>query len=177
MQRPSSYKASNRFRTLWFVVSVSTLLTLSMAQRDTADARYKKLGHRMICTCDSEPATGMGQRGCKQILLECSHVDCEPSKNMRRELREALQRGDSDDAILHSFVQKYGADVVEESSTVANRLIWILALTVLTSIAIAFVRKRRSRPAVLATLPELHAGDADVFRDRVRREVENDDWH
>jgi cytochrome c-type biogenesis protein CcmH/NrfF len=27
---------------------------------------------------------------------------------MRRELRAALQKGDKDDVILHSFVQKYG---------------------------------------------------------------------
>jgi cytochrome c-type biogenesis CcmH protein len=176
MQRPSSYKASNQFRTLWSVVSISTILTLGMAQGDSADARYKKLGHRMICTCDSEPATGMGQRGCKQILLECSHVDCKPSKNMRRELSEALQRGDSDDAILSSFVQKYGTDVVEGSSRLGSRLICSLAAAALISVAIAFVWKRRSRPAP-GSMPLSDSPDANVFRDRVLRDTENDDWY
>src|ERR1700747_741118 len=107
MEQTSSYKPSNPFRTLWSVVSISTLLGLSMAQGDTAEARYKDLGHRLICTCDREPASGMGQRGCKQVLLECSHVDCEPSKQMRSELSDALRTGDSDAVILHSFVKNY----------------------------------------------------------------------
>src|ERR1700745_2809413 len=117
-----------------------------MAQGDTTDARYKDLGHRLICMCDSEPAAGMGQRGCKQVLLECSHVDCEPSKHMRSELSNALRTGGNDNVILQSFVKNYGAGVLERSSTVANKLIWILALAALTSITIAFVRKRKPRP-------------------------------
>jgi hypothetical protein len=176
MQRPSSYKTSNHFRTLWFVVSISTLLTLSMAQGDTTDARYKDLGHRLICTCDSEPAAGMGQRaGCKQVLLECSHVDCEPSKHIRSELSDALRKGDSDDVILHSFVKNYGADVLEQSSPVANKLIWALALAALTSITIALVRKRKPRPAS-SSMPLSDLEDVDFLRDRVLRETERDDW-
>lgn len=176
MHQPSSRKTSSRFRILWCVVCTSTLLMLSMAQSDTTDARYKDLGHRMICTCDSEPATGMGQRGCKQVLLECGHVACEPSTRMRRELRDALQKGDSDDVILQSFVQKYGADVVETSNTAANKLIWTLALAALTFIAIAFMRKRKPRPAD-GTMPSTDLHDADAFRDRVLRETEKDDWY
>lgn len=177
MQWPSSRSAPRRFRTFfWFAVSVSTLLILSIAQGDTTDARYKSLGHRLICKCDSEPATGMGERGCKQILLECTHTDCEPSKNMRRELTEALQMGESDDAILHSFVKNYGADVLEQSGIVANKLILILALVALTSITITFifVRKQKPRPASSAmSVSELE--DADFFRDRVQRVTERDD--
>lgn len=146
-----------------------------MAQGDTTEARYKDLGHRLICMCDREPASGVGQRGCKQVLLECSHVDCEPSKRMRTELSNALRKGDSDDAILHAFVQNYGADVLEQSSTVANELIWTLALVALTSITIVFVRKRKTRPASSA-MPVSEFEDADSLRDRVRRETERDDW-
>lgn len=175
MQRPSSSKTTNYFRTLWSAVSVSTLLALSMAQGDLTDARYKDLGHRLICTCDSEPASGMGQRGCKQVLLECTHVGCESSKQMRGELSDALRKGDSDDVILQSFVNRYGADVLEGSSTVANKLIWTLALAALASITVAFVRKRRPRSASSA-MPLSGLEDADSLRDRVRRETERDDW-
>jgi hypothetical protein len=168
-------KTSRSARTLWSLIAISTLLTLSVAQGDTADARYKNLGHRIICRCNSEPAAGgAGLKGCKQVLLECSHVDCKPSKSMRRELSDALQRGESDDVILHSFAQKYGADVLEQSSVAANKLIWTVALAALTAITIAFVRRRRVRPANASTpLTELH--NAESFRDRVLHETENDD--
>lgn len=164
-----------RYPRIWSVVSISTLLTLSLAQGDTADVRYKNLGHRMICTCDSEPATGMGERGCKQVLLECSHADCEPSKHMRSELSDALRKGDSDDVILQSFAREYGADVLEKNSTVAKKLIWTLVLATLTFIIIAIVRKRKPHPAV-SSVPLGELEDADFFRDRVRRETERDDW-
>ena len=58
------------------------------------DARFKDLGHRMMCTC-----------GCGQILLECNHVGCQSSDKMRTELIAALDRGDNDDLILQGFVQ------------------------------------------------------------------------
>src|SRR5215469_11996373 len=175
MQQRSAYNASNHFRTLWSVVSISTLLTLSMAQGDANNARYENLGHRLICTCDSEPATGMGQRGCKQVLLECSHTNCEPSKHMRSELSDSLRKGDSDDVILHSFVKEYGADVLEQSSPVANKLVWTLVLAALTFITIAFVRKRKPRPAS-SSIPLNDPEEADSLRDRVPRETEREDW-
>jgi hypothetical protein len=78
--------------------------------------------------------------------------------------------------ILHSFVQNYGAEVLEQSSTTSNKLMWVVALAVLTSAVIAFARKWKSHPAIVATPPELPDVEVDVFRERVRRETENDDW-
>ena len=147
-----------------------------MAQGDTTDARYKDLGHRLICMCDSEPATGMGQRGCKQVLLECSHTDCEPLKHMRTELSDSLRKGEGDDVILHSFVKEYGADVLEQSSPAANKLVWTLALAALSFITIAFVRRRKPRPASSSIPPLSELEEADSLRDRVRRETEREDW-
>jgi cytochrome c-type biogenesis protein CcmH/NrfF len=95
---------------------------------------------------------------------------------MRHELRAELQSGESDAAILNSFVRNYGAEVIEHSSSVSNELILVVVLGVLTSAVIAFARKRKSRTAVVATAPNLLRGDLDTFRDRVRREVEADDW-
>ena len=86
-----------------------------------------------------------------------------------------MRTGDNDDVILQSFVKNYGAGVLERSSTVANRLIWILALAALTSITIAFVRKRKPRPTS-PSMPLSELEEADSLRDRVRRETERDDW-
>ena len=79
---------------------------------------------------------------------------------MRSELSDALRKGNSDDVILHSFVKNYGADVLEQSSTAANKLIWILGLAALTSITIVFVRMRKPRPAS-SSMPLSELEDAD----------------
>lgn len=147
MQRPAWYKSSKYFRTLWSVACIPISLILSMAQGDTSEARYKDLGHRLVCMCDSQPASGVGQRGCRQVLLECSHVGCEPSKRMRTELSNALGKGDTDEAILNSFAQTYGADVLEQSSAAVAKLLLALALVALIFLTVVFVRKQKVRPA------------------------------
>ena len=153
---PEASRDATYVRKLWLLFAVLTMLMLCMAASDTSDARYNKLGHRMICMCESEPVTfsNAGLRGCKQVLLECNHPNCDTSGPMRGELRAALQKGDSDELILQSFVRKYGGNVVEQSSAAANNLIRTLAFAVVISIAVAFLRKWESRPATVATPPE-----------------------
>jgi cytochrome c-type biogenesis protein CcmH len=110
---------SSRIRTLWPLVVVltglmvsSTLLVFGTAADNGSDARYNDLGHRMLCTCESVAATGMGLARCRQVLLECTHLNCNVSGSMRAELKAALQRGDRDEVILQSFVQEYGTSVL-----------------------------------------------------------------
>ena len=176
---PDASRDATYVRKLWLLLAVLTMLMLIMAASDTGEARYNKLGHRMICMCNSEPVafSNAGQRGCKQVLLECNHLNCDTSGPMRGELKAALQKGDSDDLILQSFVRKYGTNVVEQSNTAANKLIWTLAFAVLISMAVAFVRKWKSSPATVATPAESYDVGIDSLRERVRQETEKDDWH
>ena len=55
----------------------------------------------MMCICS-----------CNQILLECNHVGCPDSDDMRNELMAAVSRGDSDSLVEQAFVQKYGPTVL-----------------------------------------------------------------
>jgi hypothetical protein len=66
---------------------------------------------------------------------------------MRNDLKAALNRDDKDDAILHSLAQKYGATLVASSdeSTLGAIVPFIVLAAVI--FVIAFVLKRRSRPA------------------------------
>jgi len=106
------------------------------------DARFRDLGHRMMCTC-----------GCGQILLECNHVGCQSSDKMRNELLAALARGDNDDLLLQGFVQEYGPTVIAApTATGFNRVAWVMPFVALAA-GIAFVVvvvrawKRRPAPA------------------------------
>jgi cytochrome c-type biogenesis protein CcmH len=130
------------------------------------DARFKDLGHRMMCTC-----------GCGQILLECNHVGCQASDRMRGELMAALDRGDNDDLALQSFVQKYGPTVIAAPSTKGfGRVAWImpfLALVVGLVATVLLVRawKNRPAPALADGIPPAADGDLDRFREQARKET------
>ena len=98
-------------------------------------ARFKDLGHRMMCTC-----------GCGQVLLECNHVGCQSSDKMRNQLQAALDKGgsNSDDLILQGFVQEYGPTVIAApTATGFNRVAWIMPFVAL-ALGIAFVSLRRA---------------------------------
>ena len=126
------------------LLAISSLLLLGAAT-DGSDARYNDLGHRMLCACESVPATGMGLARCQQVLLECTHLNCTVSGRMRSELRAALQNGDKDNAILQSFVQEYGTSVLVTPPAL-DKLVWVVALVAVIAIGFflfAFVRKRR----------------------------------
>jgi cytochrome c-type biogenesis protein CcmH len=131
------------------------------------DARFKDLGHRMMCTC-----------GCGQILLECNHVGCQSSDKMRGQLIAALDRGDNDDLILQGFVQNYGPTVIAAPTTTGfNRVAWVmpyLALLFGIAVVVLVVRawKNRPAPALADGIQPPAPADLDRFRAQARRETD-----
>ncbi|MGB9203119.1 MAG: cytochrome c-type biogenesis protein CcmH [Terriglobales bacterium] len=129
-------------------------------------ARFKDLGHRMMCTC-----------GCGQVLLECNHVGCQSSDKMRNELQAALDRGDNDDLILQGFVQAYGPTVIAApTATGFNRVAWIMPFVAL-AFGIAFVVyvvrawKNRPEPALADGITIPRGSELDEFREKARKET------
>jgi cytochrome c-type biogenesis protein CcmH/NrfF len=131
------------------------------------DARFKDLGHRMMCTC-----------GCGQILLECNHVGCQSSDKMRNELQAALDRGDNDDLILQGFVQNYGPTVIAApTATGFNRVAWImpfvaLALGITFVIYVVRAWKNRPEPALADGITIPRGSELDEFREKARKETD-----
>jgi cytochrome c-type biogenesis protein CcmH/NrfF len=150
---------------IMLVACVSLLLAASPA---STDARFKDLGHRMMCTC-----------GCGQILLECNHVGCQSSDKMRNELQSSLDKGDNDDLILQGFVQEYGPTVIAAPTAKGfNKIAWIMPFVVLAAgivFVIWVVRAWKNRPEpVLAdgiTIPK-ERSDLDYFRAQARKETD-----
>jgi cytochrome c-type biogenesis protein CcmH/NrfF len=182
---PISSHSSRKGRKAWLVVAIAAMLMLTTAAGDSSipssllqeqdAARYNALGHRMMCTC-----------GCEQVLLECNHDrfglgPCETAIRMRGELRAALLKHDNDDAILRSFAQKYGAAALKSRGVKdVSKLAWLLGFAVAATtglIAIVFVRKRRSKEALVTTpLSEWKDAEMDMLRRRVRAATEDDEW-
>ena len=130
-------------------------------------ARFNDLGHRMMCVC-----------GCSQILLECNHVGCKYSDNMRGELMAALDRGDSDDLLMQGFVQKYGTTVIAApTSTGFNRVAWVmpyLALVLGIATVVLIMRAWKMRPLVLpaGAVQPVTGAELEKFRERAREDTE-----
>jgi cytochrome c-type biogenesis protein CcmH len=134
------------------------------------DARFNQLGHKLMCVC-----------GCNQVLLECNHVGCPLSDGMRGELVAAMNRPDSDDLLLQSFVQKYGPTVlIAPTTTGFNRLAWVmpyLALALGLTTVVLVVRAWRSgdRPRASGTVGGGNIGgrpELDRFREQARKDTE-----
>lgn len=147
------------------LVAVVLFAVFFMGAGDNLEARFNSLGHKkLICACS-----------CNQILLECNHVGCTYSDNMRNELMAALGRGDSDDLVLQAFVQKYGPTVLAAPTTTGfNRIAWIAPYFVLLvgfAIAGMIVSSWKNRPL---SQPEPASAGAplDEFREKARRETE-----
>jgi cytochrome c-type biogenesis protein CcmH/NrfF len=124
------------------VLGLALIILLFVGADD--NQRFDKLGHRMMCQC-----------GCNQVLLECNHVGCTVSEQMRGELKLAMagvqmpggpsssspsgpqSRGTaappsigaspSDETVLQAFVTKYGPVVLAAPTTSGfNRVAWIM---------------------------------------------------
>jgi len=129
------------------------------------DARFNQLGHKLMCVC-----------GCNQVLLECNHVGCAYSDRMRRELAASVDRAESDDLTLQSFVQKYGPTVlIAPTSSGFNRVAWVvpylaLALGVIWLVLLVRNWNHRIQPASNSgsQAPDM----LDTFRRQARKETE-----
>jgi len=154
------------FRRALQVIALGAVVLLFMGAGDTT-ARFKDLGHRMMCTC-----------GCRQILLECNHVGCQSSDKMRNQLQAALDKGDNDDLILQGFVQEYGPTVIAApTATGFNRVAWIMPFAVL-ALGITFVTfvvrawKNKPAPALADGIAVPKGGELDSLREQARKETE-----
>ena len=146
------------------VTAIALLALVFLGASDTA--RFDALGHKMMCVC-----------GCGQILLECNHVGCNYSERMRGELQAGLDRGDNDDLVLQSFVQKYGSVVLAAPTEKGfNRVAWIMPYLALfggCGLAALLIRKWHLRAATVpaAATPGLDLA-LDSYREQARKETE-----
>jgi cytochrome c-type biogenesis protein CcmH len=167
MPRNTERRGSRQLRIRIVPFCFLSLALLVFLGAGDESARVNDLGHRMMCVC-----------GCNQILMECNHVGCAYSARMRNELVAAIDRGDNDDLVLQSFVQKYGTTVIAAPTTKGfNRVAWImpyLALVVGLTGVVLIVRVWRTRPLLVPAggAAPLHSVELDSYREQARKETE-----
>lgn len=145
-------------------LTLITLCALVLLGAGDNTRRFEKLGHGLVCTC-----------GCNQILLECNHVGCPASSAMRDELTAALDKSGDNDAVLQTFVAKYGPTVLAAPTTTGfNRVAWITPFAVFivgiaAVVMLTRVWKRRTPGAAGTAGP---VSMTDDLRARIRQETE-----
>jgi cytochrome c-type biogenesis protein CcmH len=128
--------------------------------------RFDRLGHNLMCQC-----------GCGQVLLECNHVGCSTSEQMRKEMKLAMERGDSDQVILAGFVGKYGPTVLSAPTTTGfNRVAWIMPVVIFIAalgavILVVRAWKKRNPPNGPTNSGGQPPEELDEFRRRAREET------
>jgi cytochrome c-type biogenesis protein CcmH len=144
---------------------LASALLLMGASGDRTGQRFDRLGHNLMCEC-----------GCGQVLMECNHVGCTTSEQMRKELKAAMDRGDSDDVILAGFVAKYGPAVLSAPTTTGfNRVAWIMPVVIfiaaLTAVVLVVRAWKRRTPTPPSNQAGSGPGELDEFRRRAREET------
>jgi cytochrome c-type biogenesis protein CcmH/NrfF len=116
--KPVSLAARAVAAALFFVVS----LALAPVLRADDSARAKALSKKVMCMCG----------GCNDTAGTCNHTGgafsgpCDTAKAMQKEVSQRVDRGDSDDLILQSFVQEYGPTVLPDPPKKGfTSLVWI----------------------------------------------------
>jgi cytochrome c-type biogenesis protein CcmH len=142
-------------------VALAVAVCFTMGATDPA-SRFTTLSHKTMCTC-----------GCAEILGECNHVGCSFSTEELAIVRDGIDGGKSDQAILDAMVAKYGATVLAAPTKQGFDLVaWIAPFAVFAAALLGTILLIRHW---VATSPRLEPAPAtpemDALRERIRRET------
>jgi cytochrome c-type biogenesis protein CcmH/NrfF len=154
-------------------VWVFAAIFLAGAPHSNADdsARAKDLSKKVMCMCG----------GCNDTAGTCNHTGgafsgpCDTAKAMQKEVAQRVDRGDSYDLILQSFVQEYGPRVLPDPPKKGfTALVWIapVAAPLIALFLIWEVVRRWRRRVTLA--PAAGPAISPELLDRARREADKE---
>lgn len=145
------------------------VMFLALASVSRADdiPRVKALSKKVMCMCG----------GCNDTAGTCNHTGgafsgpCDTAKAMQKEVAQRVDRGDSDDLILQSFVQEYGPTVLPDPPKKGfTWLVWIAPVVApLLALFLIWEVVRRWRRRV-ALAPAGGPSISPEMLDRARRE-------
>lgn len=110
---------------LFLLIAALTPLLVSPAhsiqQETLLDTQFRELSDALVCQC-----------GCNKMLSICEMQGCHSATPMRAEIREKLAAGEDKEAILASFVDRFGLTVLSAPPTSGFHLsAWIMPFVVL----------------------------------------------
>jgi cytochrome c-type biogenesis protein CcmH len=134
---------------------------LTMLGAGNSTTTLDRIGHKLVCQC-----------GCGQILMECNHVGCPVSPVMIAELHAQLDAGQSETAILNTFIAKYGPIVLASPIRGGFDIVaWVVpfAVLLLGALGLIFLLRRSRSLQLAAPTPPVPTDDQ---RERINRDTE-----
>ena len=145
---------------------VLALAALCLAQSTTplANPRVRRLGDQLMCLC-----------GCGATVTSCNMLGCQHSKPAREKLLAMVNAGESDSAILASFVQESGLEILAKPPAQGFNLLGYVVPFIGVALGLAFVWfviKRFRKPVALAAGPELDDAAFAGYKAQIDRDLE-----
>ncbi len=129
-------------------------------------ATVEDVANQLICQC-----------GCTQVLSKCAEPVCSTREEMKGLISEKLNQGQTQQAIIQSFVDRYGEKVLASpSKTGFNLTVWLapIAAILLGGVVIyASVKKmlRHGKQTVEITAPPEKEDEA--YRRRLEKDLKD----
>ena len=113
------------------ILTVVVLASIALGW-DGDSIRLQSLTKKVFCSCS-----------CREVLAECSHVECKPRVALKGEIASAVLQGKSDDRILDDLGMKYGATIlVVPAFRGFDALLWIVPIAAAFIALVVFVWRR-----------------------------------
>ena len=155
----------------WLKTSAVVLLALTLSGQtvstgDKMHARLRAIGEKLKCQCGTR---------CAYTVGSCNMLNCHFREEVYGQIRQDLNAGTGEAAILGKLKEKYGTIILAAPPAEGFNLVgWIMPFLalVLGLLAIRFIliRWRRPRPAA-AGAPSGSGPLVDKFRDEIEKEL------
>jgi len=153
-----------RLRISLLAVIAAVALSLSgdaqtAAEKPSNDVR--RVGARLQCQC-----------GCKDSVATCSMLECSFSKPAKEKIAKMQAVGMSDDQIVQSFIQQYGAGIYLAPPSAFGWIIPYASIGVGLLVIWAFLKKYR-KPKPLAEIGPMELDDPalEKYKDQIEKDL------
>lgn len=152
-------------QTVLFLLPLFLAAALAWAQTasEKPSADVRRVGAHLKCMC-----------GCPDTLASCNMLDCQYSKPGKQQIAKMQALGMSDQQIIDSFVQQYGAGIYLAPPNILGMLVPYLAAAFGLVLIWAFIKRYR-KPAALAELGPMEIDDPALakYKDQIEKDLAN----
>jgi cytochrome c-type biogenesis protein CcmH len=139
-------------------------LCLAQAPNPLANPHVRRLGDQLMCLC-----------GCGATVTSCNMLGCSHSKPARERLLAMVNSGESDSAILATFVQENGVEILAKPPAQGFNLLGYLVPFIGIALGLAFVWfviKRFRKPIAVADGPEIDDAEFANYQAQIEKDLE-----
>jgi cytochrome c-type biogenesis protein CcmH len=153
--------------TLLFVAGTFLFIILSFPIFANAAVNPTEVEESLTCQCS-----------CGLTVHSCNHLQCSFAVPAKQTIAEQVGQGTAKEAIVQSFVAKYGEKVLSAPTTVGfNLAAWITPFLALIvgglAVSLVSLRWSRQRARQGATGKPVADPQTDPYRDRLKKELDS----